>query len=159
MPLKRLRLARSASSQKKGEEFLLCQCHRGLSHIYHSKGEREKEIRHLEIALGIASTFKWAEQLLWINHSLARLFSGQDKFDDANAYITQAKTHTAGNEYDLGRMMETQARIWYRQGRLRDATSEALGALEIYEKLGVSRDARRCQSLLAQIKRARAVLR
>ena len=137
----------------KGEEFLLCQCHRGLSNIYQAKGEREKAIHHLEIAFGIADAFKWHSQLLWINHLLAMLSRDEGKFEDANNYIEQAKTHTMGDEYRLGNMMEVQAGIWFRQGRLEDATPEALGGLEIYEKLGASKDAERCKDLLQAIER------
>ena len=42
---------------EKGEEFLTCQCHQILGHIYHSKGDREKAINHYEAALRIASSF------------------------------------------------------------------------------------------------------
>jgi hypothetical protein len=50
--------------------------------------------------------------------------------------------------------MELQARIWYRQRRLEDAKSEALGALEIFEKLGAAEDLGDCRTLLRDIEEA-----
>ena len=38
--------------------------------------------------------------------------------------------------YNLGRAMGMQASILYEQGRLEEARSEVLRAIEIYEKLG-----------------------
>ena len=141
---------------EKGKEFGLCQAHRSLGNIYISKGEGGKASDHLEIALGMACTFKWRDQLLWINDSLAQLSLGQGRFDDANAYIGQAKKYTAGSDYDLGRMMETQAVILCRQGKLDDANSEALGALKIFESLRASNGMTSCKNLLQEIERARA---
>ena len=141
---------------EKGQEYLLCQSHRSLGEIYHSKGERQKAIDHFEITLGIASTFKFDEHLFWINITLGALFFHEKKFDDAHTYTERAKAHTTGSGYYLGIAMEQQATIWYRQGRLDDANSEALGALEICEKFGASKYAGRCKSLLQKIERAMA---
>ena len=139
---------------EKGQEFRVCQSHRCLGNIYRSKGEREKAISHLEIALEIASCSDWHSELCWINHSLAKLFLDEERFEDANTQIEQAKSRVLNDPYSLGRMMEVQAAIWYRQRRLEDATSEVLGALEIYEKLGASRDAGGCKDLLRNIEQA-----
>jgi tetratricopeptide (TPR) repeat protein len=136
---------------EKGQEYNLCQFHLGLGDIYRSKEEPEKALHHLEIALGIASTFKWQSQLLRVNQVLALLFIDNHKLDDANAYIEQAKSHAHNDAYNLGRTMTTQAEIWYRQGRHEGATSEALGALEIFEKLGASKSAGDCKNLLQKI--------
>jgi hypothetical protein len=57
---------------EKGEEFSLCQSHRGLSAICRSKRER-KAVYYLEIALEITSAFRWHNQVLQINHALAIL--------------------------------------------------------------------------------------
>ena len=141
---------------EKGQEFVHCQAHRALGNTYISKGEGGKAFDHFRKALGIASTFKWPDQLLWINHSLAKLSLQEGKFDDANSYIEHAKKHAAGSEYDLGRMMKAQVMIFRRQGRLEEAASEALGALKIFEELGASKDAGRCKQLLRKIERARA---
>jgi len=44
--------------------------------------------------------------------------------------------------------MEMEAAVWYRQDRLEDAASEALGALGIYERLRASKDPASCKGLL-----------
>jgi tetratricopeptide (TPR) repeat protein len=139
---------------EKGEEFRLCRYHRDLGDAYHSRGERQKAIDHFEIAVGIASALESHNLLLRVNHSLAQLFLDEDKFDDANHYIEQAKAHTTNDEYGLGCAKKLQAKVWYGQDRLEDATSEALGALEIYEKLGSSKDAGECKNLLQKFGRA-----
>ena len=139
---------------EKGQEFLVCQCHRSLGEIYQAKREREKAIHHFEKALAIASSFEWHAQLFWIHHALAGLFLEEDGFDDAHSHIGQAKSYAADGTNDLGRAMEKKARIWYQQRRFEDAVSEASGALEIHEKLGASTDAARCKNLLRYIEQA-----
>ena len=49
--------------------------------------------------------------------------------------------------------MELQAWIWYKQHRLEGARSEALGAADIYEKLGAAKDVEDCRKLLQWIQR------
>ena len=141
---------------EKGQEYLVCQSHRDLGRIYRSKGEREKAVHHFEKALGIASAFKWQTELFQVHCSLAWLFLNEDGFEGAHDHIDQAKSHAADTALALGRAMETKARIWYRQHRLEDAISETLGAVEIYEKLGASRDTARCKGLLRNMERAMA---
>ena len=121
--------------------LLACHSHRILGEVYKSKGDKEKAIRHLEAALGIASPLNWHSQLFWIHEALSELFRDEDKFNDANAHIEQAKSHAAGYPYNLGRAMEMQAWIWFLQGKFEDARSESSRALEIYEKLGALKDA------------------
>ena len=94
-----------------GQEFRVCQSHQKLGEIYQAKREREKAIRHFKKALGIASTFEWQSELLWIHYSLAVLFRDEDRFDDAHSHIDQAKSHGADDRYNLGRAMEVKARI------------------------------------------------
>ena len=138
---------------EKGKEHSLCQSYRVLGNICLSKGERENVIIHFKTALRIASRFNWQDQLSGIHLDLALLFLGDGKLDDANAHIGQAKSHAVGNPYFLGHAMDLQARIWYRQRRLEDARFEALGALEVYEKLGAAGDAEGCRKLLQEIER------
>jgi len=40
-----------------------CESHQILSRVYQSKGENEKAIHHLEVSLGIASSFGWYDEL------------------------------------------------------------------------------------------------
>ena len=138
-------------SLEKGEQYLACGSHRILGYIYHSKGEREKAIFHFEIALGIASSFNWYDRLFWVHYDLAQLLLDEDRFDDAHAHVEQAKSHTVNNAYFLGRAMEQQARVWYKQRKLEEARSEASRAIDVYEKLGASRDVEDCRGLLQRI--------
>jgi tetratricopeptide (TPR) repeat protein len=137
----------------KGQEFRVCQSHRALGGIHRSKREREKAIHHFEIALRIASPFNWNHHLFWIHHSLARLFSQDDRFDDAHAHIEQAKSHATENAYRLGTAIFLQAEIWYQQHRLQLATSQALRALDIFEKLGSPNYLKDCRKLLGKIEK------
>ena len=139
---------------QEGQEFLLCRSHRVLGKIYCSKGEREKAIHHFKTALRIASRFDWSDQLFWVHYSMALLFLDEDKPDDANAHVEQAKLHTVDNPYSLGRVTELQAEVFHRQSRFEDATSEARRAVEIYEKLGAIGNLENCGALLRRIERA-----
>ena len=132
----------------KGQEYLTCRLRHTLGEIYSSKGEREKAIHHFETAVSIASPFNWHNIIFWNHHSLALLFLFEGGFNDAQASIDRAKSHTAGNAYFLGCAMKAQARIWYRQHRLEDATSEALRSIEVFEKLGAADDGRACKMLV-----------
>ena len=133
---------------EKGQEPNVSQSHRFLGDIYHDKGERERALHHYQVALGISSPFNWQDHLFWIHMSLALLFLDEDSFDDATAHIEQVKSCAVENRYGLGRVMELQAQLWYRQGRLEAAWSEVLLALETFEKLGASKDVERCRDIL-----------
>ena len=134
-----------------GQEFQVCQSHILLGQIYHSKGEKERAIHHHNTALTIASLFTWQSQLFWIHWAMAQLFRDQGEFNDATAHVQQAKSHTADNAYYMGRGMEMQAWIWYLQHKLEDARCEALGALEIYKRVGAAGSAGGCRELLQRI--------
>ena len=151
---KQLDAAEDAALQKidllpeEGEEFRTCQSHRLLGNIYRSKGEKAKAIFHFKVALKIASPFDWHRELFWIYEAMAVLFYDNGDLDNANVHVEQAKLHTADNAYKLGRGMQMQVQIWYRQCRLDDARSEALDALEIYERLGAAEGIEHCRALL-----------
>jgi tetratricopeptide (TPR) repeat protein len=130
-----------------GEQFEVCECHRILSEICRSKGETEKAIDHLKAALGIASSFNWHFQLLWIHHSLADLSFNKGRFDDAHAHIEQAKPHAVNDAYGMGHVVEQEAWFWYRQGRFEEARSGASHATDVFERLGATKDAERCRAL------------
>jgi tetratricopeptide (TPR) repeat protein len=139
---------------EKGEEHVICQLHRILGDMYHSKGEREKAIHHFETAIRIATPFNWLDELFWNHLSLANLFCDEGGFDDANAHIEEAKSYAINNAYYTGNVMGIQAQAWYRQGRLDDARSEALCALGVYERLGAVEDVRGCRGILQLIEQA-----
>lgn len=44
--------------------------------------------------------------------------------------------------------------FWYKRRMLKEANSEGLGAIEVYEKIGAAKDVERCRSLLRKIERA-----
>ena len=139
---------------EKGEEFQVCQSHRLLGRICHSKGERQKAIDHFEMALTIASRFDWQYELFWTHYNTAMLFYNERGFDDASTHIERAKSHTGDDAYLLARAMEMQIRIWYQQCRLEDARSEALRALEVSGGLGAAMLVGSCRELLRQIEEA-----
>jgi len=117
---KQLDAAEAAASRalnllpEKGEQFLVCKCHRILGDIYRFKGRSEKAIDHLEAALAIASSFTWHDQLFWIHYILATLCFNKRRFDEAHAHVGRAKSDAVNHPYLLGRAMEQQARFWYR---------------------------------------------
>ena len=132
-------------------QYRVYECHRLLDNVYRAKDEMEKAINHFETALVIASSFDWQSVLFWIHHDLAELFSDQSRFDDAHARIGRAKSHAINDPYFLGRAMGLEAEVWYREGRFEDAKSDALRAADVYEKLGATRDAGDCRTLLRLI--------
>ena len=138
-------------STEDGEQYRVCESHHIFGHIYRSKGDIEKAIHHCEVALGIASSFNWGNHLFLVHYSLAQLFLNEDRSDDAQAHIERAKSHTVNNIYFLGRIMKLQAEVWYRQHRLEGARSEALRAIDIFEKLGAAKDTQDCRKILQRI--------
>jgi len=136
---------------EKGNEYLLFECHCRLGEIYRSKGEIEKALHHFETVLGIASSFGWRDELSWYHYYLAVLFSTQGRFDDANAHVEHAKSHAFNSPHDLGFSMYLQAAVYYLQSKLDQAKSEALRAVEVVERLGVTQRLENCRELLGLI--------
>ena len=136
---------------EKGEELWACQAHRVLSGIYRRRGETEEAIRHLEIALGIASSLNTVEQLFWVNFALAEMFSEQGKFDEAHTHIERARSYVVNNAYFLACASLLQAWLWHAQSMFGEAKSEGLGALDMFEKLGAVNDAEFARRLLRKL--------
>ena len=128
--------------------------HHLLGLTYSSKGEKERAIYHFEVALGIASSLALQYPVFSIHHTMALLSYDEDMLDDAQAHITQAKLHAFDGAHELGRAMNTQARIWHRQSRFGDAISEAARAIQIFEKLGAVKDSGLSRALLREIERS-----
>ena len=126
--------ARNAASRaidlvtEKNQEYLQSGLHLILGRVHRSKGEKQQGIHYLETALRIASPFNWHELLFWTHYYLAELFGEGGKPEDEKAHIEQAKSHAVHGAmpYELGRVTEMQAEVWYRQLRLEDAKSEIL---------------------------------
>jgi len=137
--------------QGTGHQHRICECHRILGHTYRSKGETEKAIHHLEVALGIASPFNWASALFWVHYLLAELFLDGDRFDDAHAHIERAKSYAVNSAYYLARVAQLEAQAWYGQCRLEEAMSGALHAVNAYEKLEAVTDVEVCRNFIQLI--------
>ena len=139
---------------EKGEEYLLCQFHRTLGVIYRSKKNKEKAIHHLKMALEIASHFDWPDQLFWIHNALSSVFINEQELNDAQFHAKQARSLAAEDQFKLGRAMELQSDIWYRQGRFEETKSEATGALAIFAKLGLLEQVEYCRGILRDAEEA-----
>ena len=137
----------------KGNRFLVCGCYRVLGNIYRSRGKTEEAIDYFKTALEIAIAFNWQHHLFWTCFSLAELFFSNNRFDCAHAYVERVKSHATNSPHRLGHAKRLQARFWYER-RMLKANSEALGAIEVYEKIGAAKDVERCRSLLRKIERA-----
>ena len=96
----------------------------------HSKGEREKAIYHLEVALGTASSLDWHDQLFWNHFALAEVFSGKGRFGNAYSHLERAKPHAVDDVYLLA--CASQLRLGF-------------GAIKIGSK---KRNSRRCALLM-----------
>jgi len=138
---------------EKGKGFLVCQSHRALGDIFRSRGEIEKAIHHFEVALGIASSGNWHDQLFWVHLNLMGLSLGEGRLNDARAHLEHAKLHTFNSTYHLGGVTEARAVIWYKQHRLEEASTEALRAADIYNGLGAAKSAEDCRKLLRDVKK------
>ena len=134
-----------------GDQFEVCQCRRLLGSIHHSKEETEKAINHFEAALRIASSFDWHTEQFWIHDALARLFLDNNRFDDAHTHTERAKLYTVNDQYCLGRAMEMQAYVLKRGCKFGEAKSEALRAVDVFEKIGATKDVEDCRAILRSI--------
>jgi len=133
---------------EEGEQRLLSHGHRVLGKIYASKGETDEAIHHFEVALRAATSL---DQLFWIHFALAELFGREGRYNDAHPHIEHAKSYAANDPYALACASWLQACFWDRQYRFEEAKSEALRALDLYEKLGAAADVERSRQLLEQI--------
>ena len=140
-------------TSEEGDQLQICRGHRILGDIYESKGEMKKAIHHLEVALEAASSLNLAYQLFWVHFSLTVVFSGEGRLDDAQAHIERAKSYAVNDAYLLARASGRQARLWDKQQRFEEARSEALCALDVFEKFGAAGQVEETRQLLEQIDR------
>ena len=136
---------------EEGEQLWVYESHRVLGQIYQSKDEMEEAVRHLEMALRIASSLNQTLLLFGVYYDLADMFSRRGKFGDAQIHVEHTKSFAANNAYNLARTSLLQARLWYKQDMFGEARSEALAALENFEKLGSADYAGDARRLLRQI--------
>ena len=136
---------------EEGEKLNVYECHRILGRIYRSKGETERAVHHLEIALGIASALHRVEHLFWVHLDLAQLFIEQDGFSDAQTHVEHMKSFAINNTYLFARASALQAHLWYLQDMFGEARSEVLAAFHAFEKLGSVGHAKAAELLLRGI--------
>ena len=134
-----------------GNQFAVCQSHRILGKIYRSKGEVEKAIRHCNMALGVASSSGWRDELFWAYFALANIFCAESRFDDAHSHLEHARSLAADDAYLMGRVGEQRAQVWFKQRRLEEARLEAQRAVDIFEKIGAAKDVEDCRERLRKI--------
>ena len=134
-----------------GEQFQVCRCYRILGDICYSNGRKEEAANHFNTALEIASTFNWDSEQFWGHHSLAWLLFGEKMFTSAHIHIEHAKSHAVHDPYLMGRVMGLQARIFYEECRFEEAKSEALHAVDVFEKLGAMDNVEYCRAILQDI--------
>ena len=84
------------------------------------------------------------------------MFSGEGKFEDAQTHVKHAKSHAVNNAYLLAYVADQQTRGWDLQQRFEEARSEALRALDAFEKLGAARNAEVVRDLLRRVDVRRA---
>ena len=113
-----------------------------------------KAIGHFETALGIATRFNWHLQRFWVHYALAKLFFEENKFDDSQAHVEQAKSYANHEAYLLGRAMSLQAKFWSVQRRFEEAKSEASCAIGLLERIGAAKDAKICRGTLQNVEEA-----
>lgn len=95
-------------------------------------------------SLGIATSFEWNSELFWTHHSLAEISFAEGEFDDAHALDRTSQVTHGPNACYLGHAVFKQALTWHRQRGIEDVTSEALGAVEVFEKVGATNDLEAC---------------
>ena len=137
--------------QGKGEELQVREGHSILGNIYHEKGDTEKAIHHFEISLAIASSLDSRWELFDIHYSLADLFYREGRLDDAHAHVERAKSHAANDTYLLAQASLLQAQLWHEQEMFEEAKSEALRALNTFEKFGAAIDVENTRKVLKRI--------
>ena len=120
------------------KQIIVHQCHFVLGTVYHRKGNHEKAIQNLEIALQIASSHNWHTEAFWTHHSLVFIFAEGRRFEDANSHLEGAKLHAVNNANNLAHVIVLQARILYEQRRFGEAKLEGLRAVEAFESVGAT---------------------
>ena len=130
--------SRAADLSENCNQYVLCHGHNILGNIHRSKGNAEKAIHHFEASLRTASLLNFRDQLFEVHVSLATLYLREDKFDDALIHVEHAKSHAGNKILLLGRAFTISACALFGKNRLKEAKSETLRALAVFEKLGIA---------------------
>ena len=120
----------------KDDEFFVCECHRTLGDLFRHSGKIGEAKDHFSIALKIASSHGWQDQQFWIHHSLGGMFFGARRSSDARVHAERALVYAVNDAYLLSHAMNLRAIVLHSQRRFEEATSEALRAADVHEKLG-----------------------
>ena len=132
-------------------DIIVYQCHQVLGEIYRAKGDPEKSIEHFEVALGIASSHNWPNDIFWIHQRLTLLFAYEGRFEDSKTHLEQAKRFAVNNGRNLAEIMTVQAILFHKQHRFGEARAEGLRAVKAFEKIGATMDAEGCRELLRDL--------
>ena len=132
-------------------QFQLYKYHILLGEIHRSKGNTERALHHFETSLQIASSLTSGGPLSEAYLSLAQLYTGEGKFNDALTHVEHAKSYTGNDMFLLGRAIHMSACVLYMQRRFEEAKSEALHALAVLEELGVARFVEMTRKLFEEI--------
>ena len=79
------------------------------------------------------------------------MFFKDGRPNDAHAQVEDAKSRAVNDKYLLAHASKLQAWFWKDQHRVEEAKSEALRALEMFEKLGAMGDVEDVRQLLGEI--------
>ena len=101
-------------------------------------GDMEGQIGHLTKALDIALSLNSLEKQTLIFFHLIGLFIDADRLNEAQAHIERLKLKVINSPLEMAVTTMLQALVWYKEGRLDQAKSEALRGLDLYKKLGAS---------------------
>ena len=134
-----------------GDQYGVCNSYQILGIICRSRGDTEKAIKHHETAIKIASSFNWLDHLIWNHCDLAKLFSSEKRFEDAHVHIERAKLYAVNRPYQLARAMGLEVLVWNKEGRLEEAKSGVLRAIDAFEKLGATKNVGACRRDLGHI--------
>ena len=131
--------------------LLLYHSHALLGNIHEARGNAEKALHHFETSLQIASSLGSGSPLSETHLSLAHLYAGEGKLNDALTHVEHAKSHAGNDMFLLGRVIYTSAYVLHVQRRFEEAKSEALCVLAVAEELGVAHLVEMTGKLLEEI--------
>jgi tetratricopeptide (TPR) repeat protein len=130
---------------------LVCGALRILGNTCRDKGEAEKAMLHFGVAIMISLALNDNTELFWIYFDLSEVFYRIGRIDDARAHLEYAKSYAVNNPYLLARASRLKIFYWFQQHMFQEAKSEALDALDMFEKLGAADDAVQVREFLEKI--------
>ena len=129
---------RAVNLSGESRQSLVCEHHHILGHIYDSRGQTEAAINHHNISIEIASSLRSRGKQAWLLACLVDLLLKAGRFDEAQIQFESLKSHVVHEPFGPGLTTVIQAEFWYHQGKIEEAKSEALRAIDVCGKLGLS---------------------